>query len=79
MRSKYGQLRNLSELGLILAAACGLLIYRTWTFVFVAISFLGLPLRARQEEQALAAEFGEGWQACCHRVPGWIPHILRLR
>lgn len=42
--------------GLILASAGGLLIYRTWTFLFTTVSFLGLVLRAWREEQALAAE-----------------------
>jgi len=75
----FAIVRHPMYLGITLAAAGGLLIYRTWTFLFVVTSFLGLALRARQEEGALAAEFGEEWQAYCRRVPGWIPRILRLR
>lgn len=75
----FAIVRHPMYLGIILAAAGGLLIYRTWTFLFVVVSFLGLTLRARQEEGALAAEFGEEWQAYCRRVPAWIPRILRLR
>ena len=71
--------RHPMYLGSILAAVGGFLIYRTWTFLFVVVSFLGLTLRARREEQALAAEFGEEWEAYCRRVPGWIPHTPRLR
>jgi len=41
------------------------------------VDFLGLVLRARREEQALADEFGEQWEEYCRRVPGWIPRILR--
>ncbi|MFQ6101045.1 MAG: methyltransferase family protein [Anaerolineae bacterium] len=63
--------------GLIVASAGGLLTYRTWTLLFTTVSFLGLVLRARREEQALAAEFGEEWEAYRRRVPGWIPRILR--
>jgi len=63
--------------GIILASTGGLLIYRTWTLVFTTVSFLGLALRARREEQALAAEFGEQWEGYYQRVPGWIPRILR--
>ena len=64
--------------GIILASLGGLLIYRTWTLVF-ALTFLGLVMRARREEQALAAEFGEEWEAYRRRVPGWVPRILRRR
>jgi len=62
--------------GIILASLGGLLIYRTWTLVF-ALTLFGLVLRARREEQALAAEFGEEWEAYRGRVPGWVPRILR--
>lgn len=62
--------------GIILAAVGGLLIYRTWTPLFVTVVFLGLAVRARREEQALAVEFGEEWEAYCRRVPGWVPRIL---
>jgi len=30
---------------------------------------------AGDEEQALAAEFGERWQAYCRQVPAWIPRL----
>ena len=69
--------RHPMYLGVILASVGGLLIYRTWTLLFTTVDFLGLVLRARREEQALAAEFGEQWEEYCRRVPGWIPHILR--
>ena len=75
----FALMRHPMYLGLIFAAAGGLLIYRTWTFVFVSISFLGLVLRARREEQALAAEFGLAWQTYCQQVPGWIPRLLKPR
>ena len=43
------------------------------------MSFLGLVLRARLEQQALAAEFDEQWEEYGRRAPSWIPHILRRR
>jgi len=73
----FALVRHPMYLGIILASAGGLLIYRTWTLLFTTVTFLGLALRARREEQALAAEFGEQWEEYCRQVPGWIPRILR--
>jgi protein-S-isoprenylcysteine O-methyltransferase Ste14 len=73
----FAFVRHPMYLGIILASVGGLLIYRTWTLLFTTVTFLGLVLRARREEQALAAEFGEQWEEYCRRVPGWIPCILR--
>lgn len=60
-----------------LAAQCvgvgGLLLYRNWTFAFVAPSFLGLFVRARREEAVLAAEFGVEWDDYARNVPFWLP------
>jgi protein-S-isoprenylcysteine O-methyltransferase Ste14 len=76
-RGPFALVRHPMYVGILLASAGGLLIYRTWTLVFTTVTFLGLALRARREEQALAAEFGEQWEEYCLRVPGWIPHLLR--
>jgi protein-S-isoprenylcysteine O-methyltransferase Ste14 len=43
----------------------------------MAVGFVGLILRARREEQALAAEFGAEWDAYCHMVPAWIPRFRK--
>jgi len=76
----FAAVRHPMYLGLIVAATGGLLIYRTWTLVFLVLAFLGLSSRARREDEALAAEFGEEWEAYRRRVPGWIPRIRgRLR
>ena len=75
----FAFVRHPMYLGVILASAGGLLIYRNWTLVFTTVSFLGLALRARREEQALAAEFGEQWEEYCRRVPGWMPRIPKKR
>lgn len=76
-RGPFAIVRHPMYLGIILASVGGLLIYRTWTLLFTTVSFLGLVLRARREEQALAAEFGEGWEEYCRRVPGWLPRICK--
>jgi protein-S-isoprenylcysteine O-methyltransferase Ste14 len=73
----FAIVRHPMYVGVILASVGGLLIYRTWTLLFTTVSFLGLVLRARQEEQALAVEFGEQWEMYCRQVPGWIPRIFR--
>jgi len=75
----FAFVRHPMYVGIILASVGGLLIYRTWTVVFTTVTFLGLVLRARREEQALAAEFSEQWKEYCRRVPGWIPRILGRR
>jgi protein-S-isoprenylcysteine O-methyltransferase Ste14 len=64
-------------IGLILASVGALLIYFTWTTVYFAL-FAPLTLvRARREEQALAAEFGERWQEYCKRVPAFFPRLRK--
>jgi protein-S-isoprenylcysteine O-methyltransferase Ste14 len=73
----YALVRHPMYLGIILAAWGGLLLYCTWACVFAAVVFLGLAVRARREEQALAAEFGAEWGAYCRRVPGWLPRLRR--
>ena len=71
----FGIVRHPMYLGLHLVSLGGLLIYRTWPLVFVALNFLGIFIRARREEQALAMEFGEQWEAYYREVPAWIPRL----
>jgi protein-S-isoprenylcysteine O-methyltransferase Ste14 len=61
--------------GLMLAALGSLLIYSTWTTLLFAIFTPLISIRARREEAALAAEFGEGWQNYCKRVPAFFPRL----
>lgn len=77
MDGPFAYVRHPMYLGVLMAAFGGLLIYRTWTLVFLAVVFLGLEVRARREEQGLAAEFGEQWEEYCERVPAWIPRFRR--
>lgn len=70
----YAFIRHPMYAGLILASVGALLVYMTWTTVYFVL-FAPLTLvRARREEQALSAEFGEPWQEYCRRVPMLIPH-----
>lgn len=72
----YAFVRHPMYLGILLTGLGGLLLYRTWTFALVLATFLGLPERARHEEKALAAEFGEQWEAYRQRVPAWLPRLV---
>ena len=71
----FAYVRHPLYLGLNLAALGGLLLFRTWTLVFISASFLTLVWRARREEQALAAEFADTWHAYSRRVPAWLPRL----
>lgn len=73
MHGPFALVRHPMYLALQIAALGGLLLYRTWTFVFIFASFLSLIWRARQEDQALAAEFGDQWVSYARRVPAWLP------
>jgi len=77
MRGPFAYLRHPMYLGIVVTAFGGVLLYRTWTLAFLATNFLFLAIRARREEQALAAKFGELWTAYCQRVPAWIPRLRR--
>ena len=71
----FAYVRHPMYLGLQITALGGLLIYRNWAFAFVLMNFLGLFIRARREEQALAAEFGEQWKAYSQITPAWLPRL----
>ena len=71
----FAFVRHPMYLGIMMTSLGGLLIYRMWTLLFLSVVFLGLAMRAKREEQALAAEFGEQWETYCQQVPAWIPRI----
>jgi protein-S-isoprenylcysteine O-methyltransferase Ste14 len=73
----YNIVRHPMYVGLILAALGALLVYATWTTVYFAAFAPFLMMRARREEQVLAAEFGEKWAEYCRRVPALIPWLRR--
>lgn len=63
--------------GLVMAAIGAHLIYTTWTTLFFFCFAPLLSVRARNEEQALAAEFGEQWQEYRKRVPAFFPRLRK--
>ena len=73
----YAFMRHPMYTGLILAAWGALFMYGTWTTVYFAIFAPFIAMRARREEQALAAEFGEQWMDYSQQVPAFIPRWRR--
>ena len=73
----FAILRHPMYAGIILAAFGSLLLYATWTTLFLACFAPLIRVRAKREEAALTVEFGEQWQAYCKRVPMWIPRLSR--
>jgi protein-S-isoprenylcysteine O-methyltransferase Ste14/membrane protease YdiL (CAAX protease family) len=74
----YALVRHPMYIGILLTGVGGILLYRTWTLVFVASHFFGLIVRAHREEQALAGEFGEEWQAYYQQVPRFFPNLRQM-
>jgi protein-S-isoprenylcysteine O-methyltransferase Ste14 len=75
----FAFVRHPMYLGILLTGLGGLLLYRSWTFVFLLTHIPSLVIRARREEEVLAEEFGREWQAYCERTPAWIPHLRQRR
>lgn len=73
----YALCRHPMYFGLFLAAGGGLMVYRTWTLVFMCLTLVGTPFKAHKEEQLLAAEFGAAWERYAAVVPQWIPRLTR--
>jgi protein-S-isoprenylcysteine O-methyltransferase Ste14 len=76
-RGPYASIRHPMYLGLVAAALGSLLLYHTCTSLAYALFAPFVLLRARREELALAAEFGEQWQEYCREVPAFFPRLLR--
>lgn len=73
----YAIVRHPMYAGLISAALGSLLIYFTWTTVYFACFAPLMFFRARREETALSAEFGEQWRDYRERVPAFIPQLRK--
>jgi len=71
----FAFVRHPMYLGGQLAELGALLIYRTWATALIALNIPVLFVRARQEEKALAAEFGDEWAEYSQRVPAWMPRL----
>jgi protein-S-isoprenylcysteine O-methyltransferase Ste14 len=73
----FAIVRNPMYAGLIVASVGALLIYLTWTTLIFACLSPFLSVRARREEAALSAEFGEQWIAYCKCVPAFVPRLQK--
>ena len=73
----FALVRHPMYVGGALAEVGALLIYRTWAVALIPLQIPELSFRARREEEALAAQFGEQWEEYCRRVPAWIPRLRR--
>jgi protein-S-isoprenylcysteine O-methyltransferase Ste14 len=74
-RGPYAIVRHPMYIGLVAAAAGAFFIYFTWTALFFTCFAPLTMIRARREEAALAAEFGEEWREYCRRVPPFFPRL----
>lgn len=79
VRGPYAIVRHPMYLGLVAAALGSLLLYTTWTTMGYAILAPFVLMRARREETALAAEFGEQWREYCKQVPAFIPRPWKVK
>ena len=75
----FAFVRHPMYFGILLTGMGGILLYRTWTMVFFAANFLGLIVRAKREEEALAKEFDKQWQTYSSRVPAFLPGLRKDR
>jgi len=73
----YAIVRHPMYVGLILAALGSLLIYTTWTTVYFVCFAPLMFVRARREETALSAEFGDQWKEYCKKVPMFLPRYRK--
>jgi protein-S-isoprenylcysteine O-methyltransferase Ste14 len=72
----FALVRHPMYVGVVIQFLGGVLLYRTWSAVLLLAAEVITDLgRARREEQALAAEFGQQWQAYAQRVPVGLPFV----
>ena len=64
----YAWMRHPMYLAVFLVATGGLLLFQTWSLVFLLATAAALPRRAEREERLLAAEFGGDWATYARRV-----------
>ncbi len=75
----YRWVRHPMYLGVLLAAAGALLIFRTWVMVIFTPLSLIVIRRADLEEALLAEKFPEEWQTYIEEVPPWLPRCYKKR
>ncbi len=74
----YARVRHPMYLSYWLLLGGLLVAYRTWTpLLLLALMLAAMLGRARREEEALAATFGETWREYAARVPKYVPRWRR--
>ena len=71
----YAIVRHPMYVGLMIAAAGALFLYRTWTTLAFVAALPVLVARARREDEVLADRFAAEWEAYRARVSAWIPGL----
>jgi protein-S-isoprenylcysteine O-methyltransferase Ste14 len=72
----YAVIRHPMYAGVVIGCLGALLLYRTWATVVALVVIPAVVLRARREDTALEAEFGDEWRAYGAKVPAWFPNPL---
>jgi|MudIll2142460700_1097286.scaffolds.fasta_scaffold136017_2 protein-S-isoprenylcysteine O-methyltransferase Ste14 len=73
----YAIVRHPMYLGIFVAAFGSLMLYQTWTTVFLIVIALIVVRRALREEEVLAKTFGAEWLEYRRRVPMLFPRLFR--
>jgi len=71
----YAHVRHPMYLAQALAILGALLVYRTWTTVFMLMMVLAPVRKARDEDRLLEAEFGAAYRDYRARVPSVLPRL----
>jgi protein-S-isoprenylcysteine O-methyltransferase Ste14 len=72
----YAIVRHPMYFGIIVAVLSSLMLYQTWTTVFLIVLALIVVRRALREEEVLAKTFGAEWDEYRRRVPMILPRIF---
>jgi protein-S-isoprenylcysteine O-methyltransferase Ste14 len=72
----YAIVRRPMYLGIIVAAFGSLILYQTWTTVFLIVLALIVLRRALREQEVLSKTFGAEWVQYCRRVSMLFPRFL---
>jgi protein-S-isoprenylcysteine O-methyltransferase Ste14 len=77
MSGPFATVRHPMYTGIFFAALGSLFLFSTWTTLLFTLFAPLTSVRARREETALAAKFGEQWQEYCEHVPAYFPKLKR--
>lgn len=69
----FAFVRHPMYVGALIGMVGAVLVYRTWALLFILLHVPVFWVRARREEDVLAAEFGAAWAEYCRRVPAGVP------